>query len=218
MNREMKVYFAKGNNERKNFQDRGSRGRPFGDRGGYQGGNYDGPRRDFGDRPKGCFNCGKEGHFAKDCPERNKSFIKPENQENLTVEKENPSIEEMIEEATIAETEITKVEVVAMEMDTGVIEEEETEKVKEVGTVTKMMTEEATEEEIGTGETKEEGETTAAAGGTRTVEATRTGGVDTKSQGEEAAQVAAAEVVEMTAKEEEELLAPNQTAAIDLTP
>ena len=50
------------------------------------------------------------------------------------------------------------------------------------------------------------------------MEATRTGGVDTTSQGEEAAQVAAAEVVEMTAKEEEELLAPNQTAAIDLTP
>ena len=55
----------------------------------------------------------------------------------MTVEKENPSIEEMIEEATIAETEITKVEVVAMEMDTGVIEEEETEKATEVVTVTK---------------------------------------------------------------------------------
>ena len=218
MNREMKVYFAKGNNDRKNFQDRGGRGRPFGDRGGYQGGNFDGPRRDFGDRPKGCFNCGKEGHFAKDCPERNKSLTQPENQDNLTVEKEDPLIGEMIEEAmTIVETEIMKAEVVAMEMDTRVIEEEETEKATEVGTVTKMMTEEATEEEIETGETKEEEETTAARN-TRTVEATKTGGVDTTNQGGEAAQVAAAEAVEMTAEEEEELLAPNPTAAIDLTP
>lgn len=60
--------------------DRGGyRGGDRGDRGGYRGGDrrYDdrGPRRDFGDRPKGCFNCGVEGHMARDCTERNEILI-----------------------------------------------------------------------------------------------------------------------------------------------
>ena len=51
------------------YGDRGDRGGfRGGDRGGYRGGDRGGyrgdrrddrgPRRDFGDRPKGCFNCG----------------------------------------------------------------------------------------------------------------------------------------------------------------
>ena len=68
----IKVQFARGGNDRRGgFGDRG-RGRPYGDRGGFQnrsGDSYgDRPaRRDFGDRPRGCFNCGEEGHMIKDC-------------------------------------------------------------------------------------------------------------------------------------------------------
>jgi len=71
---DIRVQFARGGDRRNNFQDRG-RGRSYGgDRGGYQSRNYDGgdrpPRRDFGDRPRGCFNCGEEGHMIKDCEKR----------------------------------------------------------------------------------------------------------------------------------------------------
>ena len=73
LEREMKVYFAKGSNEKRgNFQDRG-RGRPYGDRGGYGGqSSFEPRRREVGgnDRPRGCFNCGEEGHMAKDCSKR----------------------------------------------------------------------------------------------------------------------------------------------------
>jgi len=88
----MKVYFARGGNERRGgFNDRG-RGR--------SGGYGDGPpRRDFGDRPKGCFNCAKEGHMARDCPERIYIFMQRENpgKEDL---KEDPMTVGTVEEET----------------------------------------------------------------------------------------------------------------------
>ena len=69
--KEIKVEASRSNGRRE-YGDRG-------DRGGFRGGrdrdngfrNDRGPRRDFGDRPKGCFNCVKDGHFARDCEERN---------------------------------------------------------------------------------------------------------------------------------------------------
>jgi hypothetical protein len=73
MDKEIKVYFAKGGNERRGaFGDRGGRGRPYGDREGFPRRDFEGgpPRRDFSDRPRTCFNCNQEGHMAKDCTER----------------------------------------------------------------------------------------------------------------------------------------------------
>lgn len=74
--KEIKVEYSRSNG-RRDFATRGRYNDRGGDRGSYRGRDdrdngfrkYDdrGPRRDFGDRPKGCFNCNKEGHFARDC-------------------------------------------------------------------------------------------------------------------------------------------------------
>ena len=88
--------------DRGGYRDRGD------SRGGFRGGDrrYDdrGPRRDFGDRPKGCFNCGVEGHIARDCTERNRiSNFQPKNPDN-SIGTLNP---DMIETTETIETEVT---------------------------------------------------------------------------------------------------------------
>lgn len=93
---------------------RGGRDRDNGFRGGDRGDR--GPRRDYGDRPKGCFNCGKEGHMARDCSERNFIFKhQPVNQENSTetdlTEERTETTEEEAEAEATTDTKNTEEEV-----------------------------------------------------------------------------------------------------------
>lgn len=105
---EVRVQFARG--ERRNFGDRGGfndRGGSYGGPGGYQSRPFDGdrpPRRDFGDRPRGCFNCGEEGHMIRDCTKRTLDLNQLANPENSTTTEEVHTTGAMTTEMVIAPT------------------------------------------------------------------------------------------------------------------